>query len=672
MRRLASTTASTHAATAASLRNARSLTLVGGLLAALSTAGCGLLLDTSPPDVFADGSVFADGGGTDAAPERDAGRRRDAAADDGGTTLMDEGIDLGDAGPDLDAGADPDAGADAGDAPDAGADADAGPPDLGLCLDADHDGVTTCAGDCNDADPLSAPGNPELCLDGADNNCNGAIDEGCGSSGLGTFVSTQTGDDANPGTRALPVATIGQGMENAGAIGLPQTVVVAGGTYREKVTMAEGVDLLGGYECEGSACTWARAPSVYVSTIENTDFEGVLAPAGVTNETLFEGFYVAGLRGTPMTIGSAGITLLGGSPTIRGNAVVGGDVSGGLIAERSIGIHLRSTSDAVGAVIERNDVRGGMSGNMTVAVLFDSAPLTTTALATVRGNTLRGGTGVRSTGLAAWNSLPGTLVANNDIFAGNSARGASHGIELASTLTIDGNRINANPLARATCTTPLGWCAGIASQSSTAVITNNVVYGPNGPRSTAVLLAEAERPAGTVLLNGNLLDGGGSESSIGGTTTASAAVVVSIGLCTTCGFHGVVGRVRNNVLLGGAGSVRFGVLEDPALARTVHPELLQNNLFFFSPAATPSNVLYRTQTSTGGVSDILSIAAVNALLAPPAAANLAGDPLLDATWHALPGSPCIDHGTLEEAPPFDFERDARPRGAAVDIGPDES
>jgi hypothetical protein len=40
-------------------------------------------------------------------------------------------------------------------------------------------------------------------------------------------------------------------------------------------------------------------------------------------------------------------------------------------------------------------------------------------------------------------------------------------------------------------------------------------------------------------------------------------------------------------------------------------------------------------------------------------------------YHLLPGSPCIDAGTSENAPATDFEGDARPQGAGYDIGADE-
>ena len=43
-------------------------------------------------------------------------------------------------------------------------------------MDADGDGWSE-AEDCNDADSRSFPGNPEVCDDGVDNDCNGYRDE---------------------------------------------------------------------------------------------------------------------------------------------------------------------------------------------------------------------------------------------------------------------------------------------------------------------------------------------------------------------------------------------------------------------------------------------------------------------------------------------------------------
>lgn len=47
------------------------------------------------------------------------------------------------------------------------------------CTDNDHDGYTTCQGDCDDSNPNIKPSATEICGDLKDNNCNGQVDEGC-------------------------------------------------------------------------------------------------------------------------------------------------------------------------------------------------------------------------------------------------------------------------------------------------------------------------------------------------------------------------------------------------------------------------------------------------------------------------------------------------------------
>jgi hypothetical protein len=62
--------------------------------------------------------------------------------------------------------------------------------------DEDGDGVASCDGDCDDADPANTPGAPERC-DGRDNNCNGQEDEGWDVDGDGYSFCEGDCDDAN-------------------------------------------------------------------------------------------------------------------------------------------------------------------------------------------------------------------------------------------------------------------------------------------------------------------------------------------------------------------------------------------------------------------------------------------------------------------------------------------
>ncbi len=60
--------------------------------------------------------------------------------------------------------------------------------------DADGDGHTTDAGDCDDGDANVHPGAVEVCGDMIDNNCNGIIDENCGTDADGDGVTAENGD----------------------------------------------------------------------------------------------------------------------------------------------------------------------------------------------------------------------------------------------------------------------------------------------------------------------------------------------------------------------------------------------------------------------------------------------------------------------------------------------
>jgi hypothetical protein len=72
------------------------------------------------------------------------------------------------------------------------------------------------------------------------------------------FVSADIGSDANLGTIEAPLRTIGAAILAAQSRTPVRDVYIAGGEYRETVTLASGVNLYGGYD---HASGWARSSS---------------------------------------------------------------------------------------------------------------------------------------------------------------------------------------------------------------------------------------------------------------------------------------------------------------------------------------------------------------------------------------------------------------------------
>jgi hypothetical protein len=257
---------------------------------------------------------------------------------------------------------------------------------------------------------------------------------------------------------------------------------------------------------------------------------------------------------------------------------------------------------------------------------------------------------------------------------GTGAESHSWGITVESYATIDSNRVNVN-LQNAGLDAPscavTNFCGGIYSLSSTSDITNNVVFGvQSAQRSAAVYLSEDEVPAGTVVLNSNYLDGAGNHPGDG--ENISTAVALFLSGC--CGSNGSIGRIANNIMVGGQGTHRFGLWETQIGGRYIHPDWLLNNDFYIDTSDTPVTAVYYRYWNNTAVTDKATIADVNTATAQfvSVGGNIDGDCDVDATYHLQAGSICIDAGVSYDAPPFDYEGDARPTGDGYDIGADEA
>ena len=531
------------------------------------------------------------------------------------------------------------------------------------CVDADQDGYTDCELDCDDGDPLSNPGAPEICGDTADNDCDGQADPEATCGGMGTYVSALAGSDSNPGTKLLPLLTIDAGITNGKALGQP--VFVAQGDYPEDITLEEGVSLLGGYACASAAsCTWQRDPAAYVSTILGQDVDGLYAGHQITRATVVEGFTVTALPvNGGQNVGSA--MFIQGAPEIRGNVVEGAVVTGCAAPCGSRAIVVSGPpNDPLGVLITRNTITGGDSSASSQGITVENS-----GVADIVANDIRGGAGTWTRAVAINGSAGAVAVRQNDIHAGscvgNSTTFALYVGQGASPV-IDGNHINTDPSKVGSCLGFSGswWTGGIESEGSVALITNNIVRGVASSRSTAVLVADCEGACqlGQVVVDANTLDGGGSTNV--GASALSAAVAFKT---SKPNQNVVVGRVRNNILLGGSGTNTFAAFEDvTAVGTSVHPQVFANNDLF------DAAILYFQWTGTGPV-QLTSIANVNAQVAG-ASANISADPLLDGAQHLAAGSPCVDTGSAMagETPTTDIDGDDRPLGAGIDIGADEA
>jgi hypothetical protein len=195
---------------------------------------------------------------------------------------------------------------------------------VGVCDSAD--GAPSCCVECTagffdvDADCLSCEcefksdtdlpdflDGPTFGPDGAatfeDANCDG-VD---GEEDNAVFVSVNTGDDANPGTREMPVRTVSQGQQIASTTGL-RDVYVAEGTYDENVNVVAGVDIYGGFSSDfrkhhriNHKTIIRGVPTPGAQTAcdgDNTQHRAALTCSGVTGgdiaSTIVQGFELRG------------------------------------------------------------------------------------------------------------------------------------------------------------------------------------------------------------------------------------------------------------------------------------------------------------------------------------------------------------------------------------------
>jgi len=581
---------------------------------------------------------------------------------------------------------------DGGDAGDSGGDASDG-GDGAICTDADMDGVTDCAGDCDDSDPRTYPGAPETCGDMVRNDCTmGMVDEGCG--GMGTFVAPPPlGDDANPGTTTSPVATIAEGMNKAMMLGVGEVYVAADtpmsmpGVYPEHIDMVEGISLIGGHESTG----WTRDPAANVTRIRSTRLPGLVFPASITRTTRLDGFQV---RNNPSGSGvAATITVaVGASPTIVNNDITGPSHNQGRSEAISINSVNMPPMNGGTPLIDSNQINVGSTragwGNDRQAFGIRAGA---TQMEVVNNRISLSDNVSVQFGLNAY-LAPGDSVIQGNVLRGAGRTEIGWGIsvtpnrDVASTVLVDSNDVDPGECERG-CT---GFSTGgqgptTAGTAHTVMVTNNVFFG--GSSQTSIGLAiqyEVTVPANVpeIVVHSNYISGTGTASAPG---RNGASFGVLLGEHPSSQLN--VGEFYNNIIDSGVGDERFAFFEQDD---AIDPVLLYNNAFNLDGSGSPSmSAVYGDEGDRSG-GTINSFTArntameINALadLGPSASANdsmgnLVDDcsvtsPMVGGDFHLMTGSNCIDAGSATKAPAADFEGDARPSGSGHEIGPDET
>jgi len=209
----------------------------------------------------------------------------------------------------------------------------------------------SCAITCNagfvDLDRMAANGcecnameadAPDLMF--RDTNCDG-ID---GDAGRAVFVSPR-GDDANPGTMAMPKRTLPAAITAASAGAPARPVYAAAGLYLGSVQLGSGVSVYGGYD---DTMGWARARTN--ATVIQGDATAVLAQ-NLTVSTELQLVTVQSAAATAPGESSYGVRALNSLLTLRGCTIVSGAGANGALG-----------ADGADGAIGRNGTSGGTPG----------------------------------------------------------------------------------------------------------------------------------------------------------------------------------------------------------------------------------------------------------------------------------------------------------------------
>ena len=447
----------------------------------------------------------------------------------------------------------------------------------------------------------------------------------------------KTGQDTNDGLSWSTARLTVQAGLNAAVSG--DQVWVAAGTYVERITLASGVALYGGFT--GHEASFDQRDWTANRTILDGNAAGavVISPAGATPETRIDGF---SLRNGKADRGG-GIYCQTSSPSIVNNSIMG------CTAGIGGGIHCEASSP----VITNNTITGNIAtaggkynGGGGICCKSSSPTITNNTItnnkatgdglwiggggiycyssyATITNNTIVGNTGPYGGGIYCWCAFD-SMIADNTIKA-NSATFYGGGIYCEySSLTITHNVIAQNSSSRfgggISCAPPHPSFSG-----NWPIVTNNTIAANSAVLAGGAIYCDSSSPA----IANNTLAGNGAAAGGGIWCSASSTPPIA------------------NTIIAFNSS---GVYSDDGAP------LLRCNCVFGN-----LNGNYAGLVDPTGINGNIS---ADPRLANPTYGNL----------HLQPASPCIDAGDDSNVSEGHTDVDRQPRimGTHVDIGADES
>lgn len=305
------------------------------------------------------------------------------------------------------------------------------------------------------------------------------------------YVNRNSTAAISDGKQDSPFKSIQTAIENAYLNGTPAEVQVATGTYNEPVILRNGVSLYGGYD----AGFTNRNTATYISTITTPTSTAVYADASVSANTTVDGFtiYIGTLNGVDHAV-----YLNGASATISGNDIRGGTAT----CTYTYGV---ACTAGCKANINGNKIQGGNGSSQSTGVHIGASN------PAVRLNTINGGTSTTFSRALDIDSSSNPVITLNNIHGGYAAN-ISYGINNTGTPTITNNVVYGGngPSSRA------------ITNNGSPVITNNVLHAGTGFNASASAIYSNSASYPTVTNNLFVANGAIQKAFFEQTTTATA------------------------------------------------------------------------------------------------------------------------------------------------------